>query len=128
MMFANRSTRRITAWLSMLVLVLNALMPLAAQAMLAPDGPDEAVEICTSTGMVRMAVDAQDGSDKPDSAQMQDCPFCQLHAGQTMLPSKPPGLPLPLLHAEMPPAFYQAAQTSPVWLTALSRGPHALLH
>ena len=112
----------------MLVLALNALMPLAAQAMLTSAGSGEAVEICTSTGMLRVVVDEQDGSGKPDSGQTQNCPFCLLHDGQAMLPSTPLGLSLPLLHAEMPPAFYQAAQTSAVWLTALSRGPPSLLN
>ena len=111
----------------MLVLVLNALMPLAAQAMRVSGQPGEAVEICTSTGMVRVAVDEPDGSGKSDAVQMQDCPCCQLHAGQALLPSPPLGLPLPLLQADMPPAFYQADRTSAVWLTALSRGPPPLL-
>lgn len=111
----------------MLVLVLNALMPLTAQAMRVSGGQGEMAEICTSTGMVLLQAEEQDGSGNPDAAQMQNCPFCLLHDGQAMLPSNPLGLPLPLLHAEMPPAFYQAARTSAVWLTALSRGPPSLL-
>ena len=120
----TRSTRRITAWLAMLVLVLNALMPLAAQAMLASTGTGETVEICSSTGMVRVAIDAADDA---GSADLPSCPFCLLHGGQAMPPPTPLTWPLTPSCAEMPPAFYQAAQTSAVWLSALSRGPPSLL-
>lgn len=111
----------------MLVLVLNALTPLAAQAMLVSGQPGETIEICTSTGMVRVAIDTEDDSGDSGSASAQSCPFCLLHAGQAMLPPTPPTLPLTQSYAGMPPAFYQAAHTSAVWLTALSRGPPPLL-
>ena len=127
-MFIRRSTRRITAWLAMLVLLLNALMPLAAQAMWSAGDRAEMVEICTSTGMVRVAIATPDDPDDPGSASAQSCPFCLLHDGQAMLPITLPALPLTQSYAGMPPAFYQAAQTSAVWLTALSRGPPSLLN
>ena len=126
-MFIRRSTRRITAWLAMLVLVLNALTPLAAQAMWASSEQAEMVEICTSTGMVRVAIGTPDASDDTGSALAQSCPFCLLHDGQAVLPSAPPTWLLTQRYAAMPPAFYQAADTSAVWLTALSRGPPSLL-
>lgn len=122
-MSKHRPIHRLTTWLSMLVLVLNALMPLAAKAMLASAGPVDAVEICTSTGMVRVPVDQGDDSGKSNATQMQECPFCLLHDGQASLPPAPVATPLAQGFAEMPPAFYQAADTSAVWLTALSRGP-----
>ena len=126
-MSKHRPIHRLTTWLSVLVLVLNALMPLAAQAMLASAGPVDAVEICTSTGMVRLAVDQGNDSGKSDATQMQDCPFCLLHDGQASLPPASITLPLVQGFAEMPPAFYRAADTSAVWLAALSRGPPLLL-
>lgn len=126
-MSKHRPIHRLTTWLSMLVLVLNALMPLAAQAMLASAGPVDAVEICTSTGMVRLPVDHDNDSGKSDATQMQDCPFCLLHDGQASLPPASITLPLAPGFAEMPPTFYRAADTSAVWLAALSRGPPLLL-
>ncbi len=111
----------------MLVLVLNALTPLAAQAMWASSEQAEMVEICSSTGMVRVAIGIPDDSDDTGSALAQSCPFCLLHDGQVVLPSAPPTLPLTQSYAGMPPAFYQAADTSAVWLSALSRGPPSLL-
>lgn len=114
---------RFATWLSMLALVLNALMPLTAQAMLTSAGQVGSVEICTSTGMVRLPGDQGDDSSKSAAAHMQNCPFCLLHDGQASLPPVSVALPLLQGFAEMPPAFYQAADTSAVWLTALSRGP-----
>ncbi len=109
----------------MLVLVLNALMPLAAQAMRAYGTDADMIEVCTSTGMVRLAVGAPDD---PGSASAQSCPFCLLHDGQAMLPITLAALPPTPSYAGMPPAFHQTAQTSAVWLTALSRGPPSLLN
>ena len=126
-MSIRRSTRRITAWLSMLVLVLNALMPLAAQAMRASVADGNAIEICTSTGMMRLAQDEPSSPDGSFAAQ-SSCPFCLLYDGPAMLPPTLPALPLTQSYAGMPPAFYQAAPTSAVWLTALSRGPPSLLN
>ncbi|PRD65845.1 DUF2946 domain-containing protein [Malikia granosa] len=127
-MFITRSTRRITAWLAMLVLVLNALTPLAAQAMWASGQATNMVEVCTSTGMVRVAIDAADDlDDAGSSAFAQSCPFCLLHDGQAMPPPSATAFPLTESYAGMPPAFYQATHTSAVWLAALSRGPPLLL-
>ena len=124
-MSKHRPFHLFATWLSMLVL--NALMPLGAQAMLASAGQVDTVEICTSTGMVRVPVDEGDGTGKSAAARTQDCPFCLLHDGQASLPPLSVALPLTQGYAEMPPAFYQAADTSTVWLAALSRGPPLFL-
>ncbi len=111
----------------MLVLVLNALMPLAAQAMRTSAVDGHAIEICTSTGMMRLAQDEPSSPDGSFAAQ-SSCPFCLLHDGPALLPTDLHALHTPQPYAEMPPAFYQAAHTSAVWLTALSRGPPSLLN
>jgi hypothetical protein len=111
----------------MLVLVLNALMPLVAQAVLASVGPGDTVEVCTSTGVVRVPIDKDNDSGKSDATRMRSCPFCLLHDSQTWLPPSSVSVPIPRDYAEMPPAFYQAAVTSAVWLIALSRGPPLIL-
>lgn len=121
----RRSTRRFTAWFSMLVLVLNAWMPLAAQAMAAAAEHPDWQQICTSTGMVQAKSQAAAPSGKPDPGSSLDpgCPFCPLHAGVAGLPPSDVNLSEHLTPAEMPTAFYQAADTSSVWLTARSRAP-----
>lgn len=111
----------------MLVLVLNALMPLAAQAMAASTPGSQWQEICTSTGMVRLPLDDSEHHPADSGAgQSQDCPYCNLHAGHAGLPPAAidPVAILPL--REMPPAFFQAAHTSSVWLAAQSRAPPSL--
>lgn len=107
----------------MLVLVLNALTPLAAQAMRIADPGGDMIEVCTSIGMVRIALDPQQESDDPETPTGLSCPFCLLQDGQAMLPPSPQTLSTPRLPALMPAAFFQAAKTSAVWLSALSRGP-----
>lgn len=111
----------------MLVLVLNALMPLTVQAMAASAERSQWQEICTSIGMVRLPLDDSDRHPAdPVAGQSQDCPYCNLHAGHAGLPPAAidPVIALPL--REMPPAFFQAAHTSSVWLTAQSRAPPIL--
>lgn len=101
---------------------------LAAQAMWASGQATNMVEVCTSTGMVRVAIDAADDlDDAGSSAFAQSCPFCLLHDGQAMPPPSATAFPLTESYAGMPPAFYQATHTSAVWLAALSRGPPLLL-
>jgi hypothetical protein len=76
--------RRAVAWIACLALLFGALSPVVARVMLAAQ-PDSTtwLEVCTSTGMKRVAIDvgaASDGS-LPDSAAADaDCPFCLLHA------------------------------------------------
>ncbi len=126
-MSRNRSTQCIIAWLAILVLVLNALTPLTALTLLASATDIDTIEICTSTGMVRVPVDEGEESGKSDVAPMQNCPFCLLHDSQSCLPPSSLSVTIPQDYAEMPPAFYLATATSAVWLIALSRGPPALL-
>jgi len=107
----------------MLVLVLNGLSPLAAQAMRPADPGRDMIEVCTSIGMVRVALDLQPDSDDSQTPTGLSCPFCLLQAWQAILPPSPQTPGTARLPALMPAAFYQAAKTSAVWLSALSRGP-----
>ncbi len=127
-MSVPRSTRRLSAWLAMLALVLNALLPLVAQAMRAPAGPAGLHEICSATGlvMVRPHDSRRDQSPAQSAAPLKDCPFCHLHHDGAGLPPVQTALFLPPGRAEMPPAFYQAAHRSTVWLSARSRAPPLL--
>jgi len=113
----------------MLALVMNALLPLAAQAMRATSEQLGSMEICSSTGMV-MIQPHDAGPDSPPgqaASRLKDCPFCHLHHDSTGLPPAAETSPiLPATYAGMPPAFYQAARTSPVWLSAQPRAPPLL--
>jgi len=112
----------------MLVLVLNALMPLAAQAIAASAERSQWQEICTSTGMVRLPLDDSERHPAdPGAGQSPDCPYCNLHAGQAGLPPAAIDPVIAMPFSAMPPAFFQAAHTSSVWLTAQSRAPPILV-
>lgn len=109
----------------MWALLLSALMPLAARAVLALADQPLSVEVCTSIGMVRLKSDVNNGSEQSQADMPQTCVFCLLHQGAAGLPpSVVTALPAPL-YAAMPLAFYRTAKTAAVWLAALSRGPPA---
>lgn len=107
----------------MLLLVLNALLPLASPAMAASGGPGEAIEICGSSGMIRIPSGESEGSGHSEAGPMQDCLFCRLLGGQAWLPSSPLELPRLQTQPERPAICDQAAGHSVVWLSARSRAP-----
>lgn len=126
-MFTLSRPRRLTTWLALWLLVLNALLPVAAQAMVVARQGGEWLEVCTSTGMVRVQSDAEHASqDTAPGGEFnlgQHCPLCTLHDGLQALPPATATLDLPLLLTERPPAFYRGARVSAVWLAAPARGP-----
>ncbi len=112
----------------MLLLVLNALLPLASPAIAASGGPGDAAEICSSTGMVRIPTGESEGSGNSDAGPMQDCLFCRLLGDQAWLPASPIALPRLQPQADRPAACDQASSRSVVWLSARSRAPPSLLN
>lgn len=123
-----RLRRRFAAWLAMVAMLLAALAPTIAQARIAGGDRADWLEICTTTGMVWVKVDADQPVQKADAQPAgadasPHCPWCTLHGGASGLPPvvAVPVLPLPL--AELPPAFYRAPLTDTVWATARSRAP-----
>ena len=123
-------TRRIrgTAWLGLWLLVLSACLPTLAQAVVRGERGDW-VEICTSTGMVRIATgDAPAGEpSEPPPMTMAACDWCQWHAGVADLPPRsvdvwgwaPPPAGAPVL------ASRDAVLARP-WASAQSRAPPLL--
>lgn len=116
----------------MLVLVLNALLPLVAQAAVVTTEAVTWQEVCTTTGMVQSPL-----ADQADDAQQHDkggaaldmgkhCPLCFIHGGAVDIPPLVSVFFVPLERTGFPPAFYQASATSAVWLSAQSRAPPVL--
>lgn len=124
-------TRPYTTWLALWVLVLNALMPLAAQAMARAQGAPDWIEVCTSTGMVRVQADGEPLAQGDAPAGIfdmgQHCPACTLHPGVAGLPPTPLTLPVASAVLEKPPAYWQAPSASRIWLPAHSRAPPSLV-
>ena len=72
----------------LIALVFNALSPLIAEA-LDRAGQRTLIELCTSTGLKEVAIDA-DGNTLPKPAMENPCPFCLLAATGAALPPASP--------------------------------------
>jgi Protein of unknown function (DUF2946) len=124
-----RLHRRITAWLAMLALVLGALAPTVAQAMVVGGERADWLEICSVSGMAWVKVDTGEVRDQqpdggaPAGAASQHCAWCTLHGGVSGLPTVSPVPVMAARLTDLPPAFYLAPMAASVWMPALSRGP-----
>lgn len=124
-----RLHRRLTTWLAMLALVLGALAPTVAQAMVGSGERDGWLQICSVSGMVWVKADAANPGDQqpaggaPQGDASQHCAWCTLHGGAAGLPSADLPSVLPARLTELPPAFFFAPLAAAVWLPAQSRGP-----
>ena len=129
-MSLSRLHRRITAWLALLAMVVGALAPTVAQAMVTAGDRAEWLEVCSVSGMVWVKADTGEVSQQqPDGsgssgAPSPHCPWCTLHGGAAGLP------PAAAMHGELParltdlpPAFYRAPLATTVWAPAQSRAP-----
>ncbi len=97
-----RVHRRFAAWLAMCVMVLSALAPVVAQAMVAASDRDQWIEVCSVSGMVLVKADGATGmgDQKPDSDSfmgdmVKHCPWCSFH-GSAVAPPADTG-PVPTL-------------------------------
>lgn len=128
-MFLSRLHRRITTWVALLTLVLGALAPTVAQALVAGGDRADWLQVCSVSGMVWVQADTGEVSDQqPDGgAPMGDaslhCPWCTLHGGAAGLPVAQALPELPPRLTDLPPAFYRAPLAATVWATAQSRAP-----
>lgn len=116
--------RRITAWLSCLVLLFAALAPSVSHALQSSRGAGW-VEVCTADGSRWVAAGAEDSNPLPAQAHgLEHCPFCSLHAPT---PGLPPAdllvVPPAGRDATLPPAFLHAPSTAHAWRSAQPRAP-----
>ncbi|MGI9216006.1 MAG: DUF2946 domain-containing protein [Hydrogenophaga sp.] len=128
-MFLSRLHRRITAWVALLTLVLGALAPTVAQALVAGSDRADWLQVCSVSGMVWVQADTGEVRDqRPDGGgpmadASQHCPWCTLHGGAAGLPVAQALPELPPRLTDLPPAFYRAPLAATVWVTAQSRAP-----
>lgn len=128
-MLFSRVHRRFTTWLALLAMVLGALAPTVAQAMVA--SPDRApwVEVCSVSGMVWVKIDTEDTASAPhdDQAPMRDaaqhCAWCSLHGGAAGLPPVMAMAEPAPRQTDLPPAFYRAVTRSGTWAPPQARAP-----
>ncbi len=127
----TRATRRLAAWLTMLVMVLGALAPTVAHALVAAKGGPDWVQVCSASGMVWVQTDAIDGEnahglgeggEKSLADAPRHCPLFNLHGAVGLPP--PPLQPMALApRAGQPPAPYQSVLTAAFWPASQSRAP-----
>lgn len=122
----TRTTRRFAAWLAMLAMLLGALAPTVAQAVVAAKGGPDWVQVCSASGMVWVQADALD--DTPDGQKAitdaaRHCPWCSLQ-GATGLPPAPwAQVHRVASRAEPLQAPIRSATPATPWPAALSRAP-----
>lgn len=124
-----RTTRRFAAWLAMLAMLLGALAPTVAQAVVAAQGGPGWVQVCSASGMVWVQADAIDGDNnavadvgKSMADASRHCPWCSLH-GAVGLPPATVHTPLLAPSAEPPTESIRSALPAPPWPAAQSRAP-----
>jgi hypothetical protein len=127
-MFLTRTTRRCATWLAMLAMVLGALAPTVAQAVVASQGGAGWVQVCSASGMVWLKADAIDGDSALGDASesMTDasrhCPWCNLH-GATGLPPAQTLTPLLAPVAVVPQVPPSPPSFATFWPAAPPRAP-----
>lgn len=121
----TRVHRRFTAWLAMLALVLAALAPTLAQAVVAGSDRSDWVQICSATGMVWVQADqaAGDMESAPLADMGMQCPWCSLHSPATGLPPALGSGVAAAAPASLPQAVTAAAPPVGVWIAAPARAP-----
>lgn len=127
-MLFSRVHRRFTTWLALLAMVMGALAPTVAQAMVASSDRAQWVEVCSVSGMVWVQTDAgepasgHDGQ-APTRDAAQQCAWCSLHGGAAGLPPvTAKAEPLPR-QTDLPPAFLRAVTLSGTWAPPQARAP-----
>lgn len=128
-MHFSRVHRRFTTWLALLAMVLDALAPAVAQAVVASLDRAAWIEVCSVSGIVWVKADtgemagAVHDSQAPMSEAIQHCPWCSLHGGAAGLPTE--------IHldaafpnqSDLPPAFLRAVTLSGTWASPQARAP-----
>ena len=126
-MLFSRVHRRFTTWLALLAVVLGALAPTVAQAVVASSDRAPWVEVCSVSGMVWVKADTGERAGAEHDGPMRDaaqhCAWCSLHGGAAGLPPLiTVAEPAPRQN-DLPPAFYRAVTLSGTWAPPQARAP-----
>jgi hypothetical protein len=117
--------RRLTAWMTALVVLLGALTPLISQAGYRLSGDETWLEICTVKGIERIALDADtDSSGGEADPTSGSCPWCNLHSCSQGIPIQ--DAPFPVSHGDNAasyPVAYDPVRPHFDWPTAQPRAP-----
>ncbi len=86
-MLFSRSSRTVTGWLAIVLMALNALWPLIANAR--PASAAAFTEVCTAGGMQRIPVDGG-GTRAPELTLSQHCASCAFSGDRAAAPPTAP--------------------------------------
>ena len=121
----SRFTRRFAAWLAMLAMLMGALAPAVAQAVVVSQGGNGWVQVCSASGMVWVKADGLEdpAASKPMADASRHCPWCSLQGAAGLPPA--PGLQAtrPIQPNDVPQPRIRSAAASVPWPAALSRAP-----
>jgi hypothetical protein len=129
-MHFHRVHRRFAAWLAMCVMVLSALAPTFAQAMVAASGKGQWVEVCSASGMVWLKHGGADtnnnvapGQDRSMADMGQHCPWCGLHEASVGMLAATVAVPVAAPAAQSVPEPVDVALARKVRRSAQARAP-----
>lgn len=131
-MHTASAKRQFTTWLVVMALLLAALAPAAARAVVLATGSAPWVEICSVRGVVWVKADAANASTENTSAPAestpmpgmdQPCAWCGAHAVAAGLPPAAPCALAPLPQPHAVARLEAPAYTSAAWVGVQARGP-----
>lgn len=124
MRFTASRQRRI-AWVSLFLLAVGLLAPIAAQRLAAAHGSTLWAEVCGPTGIKLVALDREGAPEQGKDHSGVHCPFCRLPLDQAAV--LPPIIGLaPLAEGDATPVFNGVESFTyrrPAWTFARSRAP-----
>lgn len=82
-------------------------------------------QICTSQGLITVALDASSSDGSQPTSHAEDCPFCRIDTGDVPLPQTSLAFAPPLALAFAPPLFFTTRDPLHSWAAHHSRGPPA---
>ncbi|MEY4980323.1 MAG: hypothetical protein RLZZ352_2593 [Pseudomonadota bacterium] len=132
-MSAFRHNRRCLAALTLLVMLLAALLPTVAQAVVRASGQAQWVQVCSASGMFWVHAQSGEPRGTDDSAAPKSpaddaslsCPWCPLHGGAAGLPADTSCFKGLATVADLPHAPRLAAPVFGLWASAHARAPPA---
>lgn len=111
---------------AIVAIVLNALAPtlVLAKAVLEKK-PVAYTQICTTQGLVSVAIDASGDEGADSSKHTKDCPFCRIQTSDVLLLDTDLDFAPPRALHFSPPLFFTARDPLFSWVAHPSRGPPA---
>ena len=125
-MHFKRKSRRFTAWIAMLAILLGALAPALSHAGSQGGKGTPPLQLCTVAGMKMVAVDEVPTKSERGLKRFpaERCPFCATHFDSVLPPAAPaPGLALQRIPERFPSLHQRSPGPRFAWAAAQPRAP-----